>query len=275
MNNIEKKSLQEKTIHLRNILQEFSNGVVIGYSGGVDSSLIAKVATEELGNKALVVIADSPSLARSELKEALMIAKNHDFNLRIIKTNEIKNQDYVKNNSNRCYFCKLELYSKLTEIKKKENYDTIIDGANMDDLQDFRPGKKAAQKEGVRSILQEAHFTKKDIRELAKNLKLENYNKWASPCLASRIPYGISVESSVLEKVEKAENFLKSNYQIMPLRVRYYNSLAKIETNNKGIEIILKNRQIINNFFKSIGFKFTSIDIIGFQSGSLNQDLFS
>ena len=275
MSNTEKKSLQEKTIHLRTILQQFSNGVVIGYSGGVDSSLIAKVATEELGNKALIVIADSPSLARSELGEALMIARSHHFNLRIIKTNEIKNQDYVKNNSNRCYFCKLELYSKLTEIKKKENYDTIIDGANMDDLQDFRPGKKAAQKEGVRSVLQEAHFTKKDIRELAKSLKLENYNKWASPCLASRIPYGFPVQSSVLEKVEKAENFLKSNYQIMPLRVRYYNSLAKIETNNKGIEIILKNRQTISNFFKTIGFKFTSIDIIGFQSGSLNQDLFS
>lgn len=240
---------------------------MVAFSGGIDSALLLRVAHEVLRDKVLAVTADSPSVPRREIEEAKRIAKNIGARHLIIQTEETKNENYIKNPANRCYFCKSELYSKLLEIAKREKIHYIANGTNFDDLGDYRPGLQAAREYQIISPLKEANLTKNDIRALAKQLKLRIWDKPASPCLSSRIPYGSKVTRKKLVMIEEAEAFIKS-LNIKELRVRHFGKKARIETNKRDFEIINQNFQLITNKFKTIGFN--EIELIEFKSGSLN-----
>lgn len=258
-----------KEQRLREIIRSLKK-VIIGYSGGVDSTLVAKIATEELGVNALVVISDSPSLPRSELQEALALAKQHQFHVRIIHTQEAEKEEYLANPNNRCFYCKSELYGDLEKIKIAENYTAILDGANLDDLGDYRPGRKAASENNVRSVLIEAQITKQEVRDLAQKLNLPNFDKPAAACLSSRFPYGTSITKEKLTQVELAEEYLKK-LGLRIVRVRYHLEVARIEIDKDSFEIVLENSEKIYAYFNSLGFKYTALDILGFRSGSMNE----
>jgi len=263
--------MDQKEQNLRIIIRSLKK-VIIGYSGGVDSALVAKVATEELGVNALVVISDSPSLPRSELEEALSLASKCQFNIRIIHTKEAENEEYLANPKNRCFYCKSELYGDLEKIRLTENYEAILDGANLDDTADYRPGRVAAKENKVRSVLVEAGLNKKDVRSLAEKLNLPNFDKPAAACLSSRFPYGTSITKEKLSQVELAEEYLKQ-LGIKSVRVRYHQDVARIEIEKDSFEIVLENANKIYLHFKSLGFSYTALDIIGFRSGSMNENL--
>lgn len=263
--------LRVKEKKFREILKSLER-VIVGYSGGVDSALVAKIATEELGVDALIVISDSPSLPRSELQAALKLSKEHNFNLRVIHTREAEKEAYLANPNNRCFYCKTELYSDMNKIKDEEGYHAILDGANLNDLGDFRPGRQAASERGTKSILIEAGFSKVEVRQLAKVLGLSNFDKPAAACLSSRIPYGTHITLDKLSKIEKGEDFLKS-LGLKTLRVRYHNEVARIETPKEEFDVILENAEKIYDYFQSIGFLYIALDLKGFRSGSMNEAL--
>ncbi|BBM89234.1 hypothetical protein COTS27_00929 [Spirochaetota bacterium] len=261
-------SLAEKEQKLRYFIKNLGR-VLVAYSGGVDSSVVAKIASEVTTARA--VIARSPSLPERDYNAALDLAKEHNITLHTIYTQELANNDYKANTPNRCYHCKNELYSTLQNHLKTKDYDAILDGSNLDDNKDYRPGRKAAIELNVQSPLLEIGFTKQDVRALALKLNLPNHDKPAAPCLASRIPYGISVTTTALRKIEIAEDFLKTRFQLKVLRVRYHNNLARIEVPRKDITTLLENSTEIHKKFKSFGFLYVTIDLAGFRSGSLNE----
>ncbi len=242
--------------------------VVVGYSGGVDSALIAKLATMEIGKEALIVISNSPSLPEREFNQAVSLAKKHSFHLKVIHTKEMEVDNYKKNPLNRCYFCKTELY---LELKKNfsNSHQTILDGTNFDDLSDLRPGREAAKENGVRSPLAEVGLSKKEVRQAAKTLGLENWNKPAAACLSSRVPHFTAISSEKLSQVEKAEDVLLS-LGIRQVRVRHHDKVARIEVEPEDFAIIIKHRQDIYDAFRKLGYLYVSLDIRGFRSGSLN-----
>lgn len=263
------ENLENKYKKLRSLLEQLES-LIVAFSGGIDSTLLLKVAYDVLGGRVLAVTADSPSVPRRELDEAKRIAYKIGARHLIIKTEETKNQNYIKNPTNRCYFCKSELYSKLSEIAKREKIPYIADGTNLDDLGDYRPGLQAAQEYQVISPLKEAKLTKKEIRALAKKMNLEIWDKPASPCLSSRIPHGNEVTPKKLAMIESAEDFLR-NLDIQELRVRHFGKRARIETNQGDFDIIQKNFHLIKSRFKEIGFE--EIELTEFKSGSLNSML--
>ncbi len=261
--------LETKELGLRTLLQSMQR-VVVGFSGGVDSTLVAKVATEELGDNALIVISDSPSLPRSELEEALQLGRRNNFHMRVIHTKEAEKEEYLKNPDNRCFYCKTELYQDLNFLLSTEGFNFILDGANLDDVGDYRPGRKAAGNNGVRSVLMEMEFTKKDVRDLAMKLGLSNYDKPAAACLSSRFPYGTQIDLDKLKRVELAESFLRK-WVNRDVRVRYHNDVARIEVGHEDFVLVLENAVEIYARFKELGFSYTSLDLLGFRSGSLNE----
>ena len=228
-----------KYAQLRGFIKNLKR-LIIAFSGGIDSTLVLKVAHDDLGDGVLAVTADSPSVPRNELREAERFAKSIGARHLIIQTDEMQNQSYVQNPANRCYFCKSELYSKLAEVAGRENFQFIANGTNTDDLGDYRPGLQAAEEFQVVSPLKEALLTKTEVRLLAKKLNLEIWDKPASPCLSSRIPYGSSVTAEKLAMIEAAENFLKS-LCIKDLRVRHFGQKARIEVSKKELVFIEKN----------------------------------
>lgn len=262
------KLLNEKLQKIQNMIESLKP-VVVAYSGGVDSTLIAKLATLQVGKEALITISDSPSLPRRELRQAISLGKRHSFNLKIIATKEMEVSNYLRNSSNRCYFCKTELYGELKTFLSK-GYTTILDGANLDDLGDFRPGRKAAQEKGVRSLLVEAKLNKSEVRESAKILGLENWNKPGAACLSSRVPHGSAIEANKLSAIEHAEDFLLS-LGLKQVRVRHHDKSARIEVPPGDFDIILQYRLDIHQVFRKLGYWYISLDIMGFRSGSLNK----
>lgn len=260
------ENLENKYNKLNRLLRKLSS-LIVAFSGGIDSTLLLKVAYDILGDHVLAVTADSPSVPRKELEEAKKIARKIGAKHLIIQTEETQNENYLKNPANRCYFCKSELYSKLLETAKSEKISYIANGTNKDDLADYRPGLQAAQEYQVISPLQEASLTKNDIRILARKLDLEIWDKPASPCLSSRIPYGSQVTLKKLTMIEEAEDFLR-NLDIKELRVRHFEQKAMIETNKQDFDIVQKNFQFIKTKFNKIGFK--EIELMEFKSGSLN-----
>ena len=267
------KTLLQKRSDLVNILEQMRS-VIVAYSGGVDSAFLAAVANEALGRKALSVTAVSPSLAPSELDEATDLANRIGLNFMTIETNEIDRPDYQANNPDRCFFCKDELYTHLVRFAEEESFDSIVNGTNVDDLGDYRPGIEAAKQYGVRSPLVEAELTKDDIRALSRDMDLPTWDKPAQACLSSRIPYGTTVTVEALTKIAKAEQFLRSK-GFKQLRVRHHDTIARIEIEPSDFSAITSEplRSEINQEFKNIGYSYITLDLDGFRSGSLTEIL--
>lgn len=243
------------------------DSAIVAFSGGVDSTLVLKVAYDILGKKVVAVTADSPSLPRKELEETKKIAKEIGARHLVINTQEAENENYLKNPGNRCYYCKTELYAKLKNISKKLGIKNILNGTNLDDLNDYRPGLQAADENKVISPLKDAEFIKNDVRELARHLNLKAWDKPSAPCLSSRIPYGQEITLKKLAMVEEAENLLK-DFGIRNLRVRHFGKIARIEVNESDKSVIGDNSGLIEKKFNEIGFD--KIIISNFRSGNLN-----
>ena len=256
----------QKFEDLKNGIKKLDSAIV-AFSGGVDSALVLKAAYDSLGDKVIAVTADSPSLPRRELEEAKKIAEEIGARHIVIHTKETENPDYLKNPNNRCYYCKTELYSKLKEISKELGIKNILNGPNLDDLGDYRPGLRAADEHDVASPLKDAKITKDEARRLAKHLGLRWWDKPSSPCLSSRVPYGHEITFKKLKMIEEAENFLK-DFGIMDLRVRHFGKTARIEVNENDKPIINGNLYSIIEKFNEIGFD--EIAISNFKSGNLN-----
>lgn len=246
--------------------------VLIAYSGGVDSTLLLKAATEAINDKVLAVIAQSATYSSEELEKAVNLCKDLGVEYKIIKTDEFYNKKFVGNPTDRCYYCKRELFSKLDQIAKEKDIDYILDGSNYDDRMDFRPGGMAREEFGVRSPLSELKFTKQEIRNIAKMLGLPNWDKPSDACLASRVPYGTPLTAKVLKMVEEGEKYLRS-IGFKQLRVRHHGTVARIEVNEESLPNLLHDeiRDDIYFKFKKIGYTYVSLDLKGYRSGSMNE----
>ena len=266
--------LADKYKKLKKSLAELGR-VVVAYSGGVDSTFLLKVTVDTLGTEnVLACIGVSPSLAKSQYKQAIKNAKDMGAALRTIKLNEMADAKFTANSPDRCFHCKSHLYGILTNIAKEKNFNYVICGNNLDDQDDFRPGNRAAEVFGVRCPLIEAKLTKNDIRELSRQMNLPTAELPASPCLASRISYGLEITEKRLKQIEQAEDFLRS-LGVVEFRVRHHDTIARIEVNAKDIAKVAAEpiRSKVVEKLKALGFKFVTIDLQGFRSGSLNEQL--
>jgi uncharacterized protein len=266
--------LQEKYGLVKKILRDLGS-VVVAYSGGVDSTLLLKVAIDTLGDKnVLACISAGVVEPKHVLKRAKKIAKTLCVRLQTIDADELKDPHFVANKADRCFHCKSHLCQELIDIAGKKGFKHVIFGTNLDDLDDFRPGNRAMKLFGIRSPLAEAKLTKNDIRSLSRKLKLETADVPSSPCLASRIAYGLEVSEIRLNQIEKAEDFLRT-LGLVEFRVRHHDTIARIEVHPEDFKKLATepNRSKIIKKLKSIGFKYVAIDLQGFRSGSLNETL--
>ncbi len=243
--------------------------VLVAFSGGVDSTLVAAVAHQVLGERALAVTAVSPAVPSREVAEARSLARALGLRHEVIQTREMERPQYVANSPMRCFYCKDELYSTLVAMARQRGLAWVADGTNADDVSDFRPGLEAARHHGVRSPLLEAGLSKSDVRHISRALGLPNWDKPASPCLASRIPYGTPVTLEALRQIEEGEELLRS-LGISILRLRHHGTLARIETDPQGMAVILAHRQEVVERLKALGFRYVTLDLAGYRQGSLN-----
>ena len=262
---------ESKREHLLAVLRDLRR-VAVAFSGGIDSTVVAKAAYLALGDHATAVTADSPSVPRAEIDEAKTLAKLIGIRHRLVTTAEFANPDYVKNDGTRCYFCKDELYRQIESLLPILDCDVICSGANLDDLGDYRPGLIAAAEHKVRHPLQEAGFTKSDVRKLALHWKLPTWDKPASPCLSSRLAPGVEVTPERTARIEAAEAYLKKlGYREFRVRL-HEGELARIEVPPEGLAK-LTDPQVcaeVVQHLKNLGFRYVTLDLEGFRSGSLN-----
>ena len=247
---------------------------LVAYSGGVDSAYLAWAARQALGDRVLAVLADSPSLAAFQKRDAIQFAEKYGIPLEVIRTEEFENPDYVKNAPDRCFHCKDELFENLAAIAQERGFASIIYGVNADDTRDFRPGHRAASQYGVRSPLLEAGLTKAEIRELARQAGLPVWDRPASACLSSRIPYGTPVTVQNLKKVEDGEEAIRQ-LGFRQFRVRHHGELVRIEIAPDELPKALDPQitQIFTEIFKKLGYKYVTLDLEGYRTGSLNEVL--
>ncbi|MEF9475802.1 MAG: ATP-dependent sacrificial sulfur transferase LarE [Candidatus Mariimomonas ferrooxydans] len=246
--------------------------VIIAYSGGVDSTLLLKASSLSGLREILAVTASSESLPEEELSFARKITADLRIKHRIIKTEELKNKNYADNPPDRCYYCKKELFGKLKRMAIKDNFPFILDGTNADDAGDWRPGRRAAIETGVHSPLLDAGLGKREIRDISRALGLSSWNKPAAPCLSSRIPYGQKISAQALKRINSAENFIK-RFGVKELRVRDHSETARIEIMPEEFPLLMNKavRTEIVTFLKTLGYKYITLDLQGFRSGSLNE----
>jgi uncharacterized protein len=266
---------EDKLRQLKKLFAEMEQAL-IAYSGGVDSTLVAKIAYDVLGDRALAVTAISPSLLPEELEEAKQQATKIGINHELVATKELNNPNYTANPVNRCYFCKSELHDTLKPLALQRGYPYVVDGVNADDLQDYRPGIQAAKERGARSPLAEIGVTKAEVREISRYLGLSWWDKPAQPCLSSRFPYGEEITISKLHRVGRAEIYLrKLGYQ--NLRVRSQGDTAKIELPPEKIKefVLTVDLPQLVTTFQDLGFIYVTLDLEGYCSGKLNRVVIS
>ncbi|MBE7385326.1 MAG: ATP-dependent sacrificial sulfur transferase LarE [Leptolyngbya sp. SIO1E4] len=247
---------------------------LVAYSGGIDSTLVAKVAHDVLGDRVLAVTADSPSLMPEDLEAAKVQAAEMGIPHEIVMTHELENPNYASNPANRCYFCKSELHDTLKPLALERGYPYIVDGVNADDLQDYRPGIQAAKERGVRSPLAEVGITKLNVREIARSLDLPWWDKPSQPCLSSRFPYGEAITAEKLHRVGRCERYLR-DLGLRNLRVRSAGDTARIELPPAEIKDFVQTTDLpaLVAAFQHYGFTYVTLDLEGYRSGKLNQVL--
>jgi uncharacterized protein len=262
-----------KEQQLREIFRTLGS-VVVAYSGGVDSSYVAYVANAELGPRAICITGQSASVPSYQQAEIERVVNDFGFTHEVIQTEELDNPSYQANNSDRCYFCKDELYGKLEAIAASRGLEAIVDGSTTDDINDFRPGRQAAKQHAVRSPLIEVGMSKSEVRALSRRVGLPTWDKPASPCLPSRIAYGTTVTIERLNKVDRGEEILRE-FGFREFRVRHHDTLVRLEISPAEMDRVLQ-KEIIEQLaarFRELGFKYVTLDLEGFRSGSMNEVL--
>lgn len=260
-----------KLKELKTILRDM-NSVLVAYSGGVDSTFLLKVACDILGEGVIAVTARSSTYPKIELKEAKRLAKIIGARHIIIESEETEIDGFKENPVDRCYYCKRELFSRLRDIADKNKIKYVLDASNYDDLNDFRPGMKAAKELRIESPLKKARLTKSEIRYFSKVLGLDTWNKPSFACLASRFPYGSKITKQKLGIIEKAENYLRE-LGLSQFRVRHHDNIARIEVEPKDFELVIEKSMKINEYLKKLGFKYIALDLGGYRTGAMNEVL--
>jgi len=264
---------EEKQSHLEEILRDMGS-CVVAFSGGVDSSYLAVVAHRTLGERALAVTAESPSYPAHQMEQAVGVVERFGLRHQFIRSDELEDPNYAQNPINRCYFCKHELYGKLKSLAAGKGFSYVVDGTNLDDTSDYRPGRQAGEKLSIRSPLIEAGLRKSDIRTLSKIHGLPTWDQPASACLSSRIPYGSAVTEEKLQMIDRAEAVLRS-LGFRQGRVRHHGEIARIEIAREelGKSLNLETFDHLATELKAIGFRFVTLDLEGYRTGRLNETL--
>jgi pyridinium-3,5-biscarboxylic acid mononucleotide sulfurtransferase len=261
----------DKVKKLKSILKDMGS-VLVAYSGGVDSTFLLKVCRQVLGDNVLAVTGDSATYPAQELAFAKKAARDIGSRHLIIKTDELADKRFTANSPRRCYYCKSELFGALKSLAKEKKMNFVIDASSVSDRHDYRPGSKAGQLLGVRSPLEEAGFTKEDIRKASRALKLSTWDKPSLACLASRIPYGTPIAPALLGRISKAEKFLQG-LGFRQVRLRHYNGLCRIEVPESNIAALVAQRDRITRRLKKLGYQYITIDLQGYRTGSMNETL--